>query len=200
MKKMLIFPLILAICTSLAIPVMAAGNDAIQNSNQKLLPALILLVVVSVFAVLICIFLTSTLIRANRSRHGKIKKSFHYLMVGSYLVAAIAIVFTIVCISKYQQTSPTLQNTNPSVFPTGTNSQTDPTGTETSPTEPSDGTVPTDPTIPENKLNITYSPLSDPNNWSVKWDILDNNTIISSYLRSNSSNYFLHPCPFRAAR
>ena len=99
MKKHYLIPFGCLLAASIATPVVAAGNNSIEKSNG-MLPALILLGAVSILAVAICVFLTSTLIKSNRSKHGKMNKAFRYLMIGSYLVAAIAIIFTILCANR----------------------------------------------------------------------------------------------------
>ncbi len=204
MKRKRMCVLATAVWAMLAMTVSAASNNSLAATHQSMKSALIVLIIATLLGFAISIYLTMTLYKANQSRHGRrrVKKSFHYLLLGAYAVTVIALVGTALCAVRYNQVGVLLQNpsgetTEATQDTTPSESSSQPTG-DTEPSAPSEPAVPTE---PQPTLGITMTDNSNPSNWGVKWDIIVNEQITGSFDREgdiffgnpNRDSYFALP-------
>ncbi len=207
-------PLLTAVLllASLVTTASAAQVSGTSSGNGGMLFALVALILITVLAFAISIFLTVSLVNASKkSGHGKMKKTFRCLITCAYVVAVLALVCTIICGVRYREISVSIQG-NPSES-TGSSESTDDTGTDTTTTQDSGTTDPsdtagttepeeTDPPAPVYSLgNVAATTTSDPSNWIKKWNIINGDSVIDSYSRPESitfgdpttENYFALP-------
>lgn len=192
----------------------SAATTAETSGNSMMLFALIALVLVTVLAFAISIMLTVSLVKASkRSSHGKMKQSFKILISCAYVVAILALIFTVFCGVRYNQANSTLQNPSDSTGNTAsTTESTANTDGTTDTTAPSETTEPapteTEPTEPVNTLGtVAPSDTAVPSNWITKWNISVDDNIVDSFTRDgtisfgdpNKEGYFSLPgvCTFR---
>ena len=172
-----------------ALPVSAAGQS-LSKTYETMKITVILLVIVTIVAVAISVYLTAILYKASktRKRNGKVRSGFSSLIVGAYLVALVCLIGTILCGVRCNQVGQALQN--PSNLPSDATLPSGSVSTEPSEgtveTEPSETTIPTEP-IPT--LNVNSVADSDPKNWNVRWDIITNQAITNSYDRGEHISF-----------
>lgn len=178
----------------------SAASVSGSASNSSMLLALVALAAITLLAIVICVYLTVSLVKASRrSGHGRMKKTFRYLILCAYLVAALALVCTLVCGNRYRQLSAATPDDNPvstgdAVDSTGepdpapsdgSTTASDPEGTADT-TEPE----PTEEPTPVYSLGtVAHTTASDPANWITKWEIIANDSIAASYSRGESITF-----------
>lgn len=150
---------------------MGAVTDS--NTIQLMRPALILLTLILAALVLgSVIFTVLSIKRKNLSLAGKI------LLAILYAATVIVLVCTIACLVRYNNMRDVLQNpTDGTTASTGTTTQSTTESTTEVTTEAT--TIP--PTEPEPTYDAGYTEKSDPGKWNIKWEILQNGSVVGSY-------------------
>ena len=176
-----------AIAAFLAAPVLAADGSRTSAMGT----ALLLLALVSVLAIALCAYLTASLRKYQRRRrhHGKPNKSFHILMLCSYTVAVIAVVFTVVCAMRYSS----IRNNPGDPETTGSPTESQPSATEGSANTTESTSTETETTVtepePDPLLHVGQTGDSDPDNWGVDWDIITNEAVTNSFTRGETITF-----------
>lgn len=213
MKKIIPFLTAMLLLASLVTSASAAPLSLAASGNSGMLFALVALVLITVLAFAISIFLTVSLVNASKkSGHGRMKKTFRYLITCSYVVAVLALVCTIVCSVRYKDMSASMQE-NPSESTGSIDTSADASGDDTTAPEDSAATdssgetvettpVETDPPAPVYTLGTVGSTTaSDPANWIKKWNIINGDSVVDAYSRPEAitfgdptaDNYFALP-------
>ena len=178
----------------LPISVFATTPQEDMAAAASLKGALIALFIIGIALLVASVYFTlKTMKHVSRRRRNNRTQSL--LLTAGYIAAVFTLVFAFICLGEYKKmTTPTQQPTeNPSISETETTTsvQTDP------PTDP-----PTEPpTEPQATLNVTQTEESNPKNWGVKWEIVENGDITKSYSRKdlitfanpNKDSYFTLP-------
>lgn len=155
------------------------------STNPYPLSVLIILIAVTLVSLMLSIFLTAVFLGRRRPRRSAIRLRNHILVTVSYALTFTAIVFSFMySIRMTNNHEPTLSTKAPSAS-TSNNPSTEPSMTP----ETTVPTVPptTTPTEPTNSLqNVGHTTNSNPDNWKVDWDIIQDQQIIGSYNRDES--------------
>ncbi|MBO5867413.1 MAG: PQQ-binding-like beta-propeller repeat protein [Oscillospiraceae bacterium] len=146
---------------------------SLASTAAQMKPALI--VVLLIMAAMVLSSVSFTIIYARTNKGGKV------LLYTLYAVTVIVLICTVLCCTKYF-----------SVL----NAET-PTPVQTEPTEqtteaPEETTVPvetTEPTVPDPTYTPEMSETSDPSNWGISWEIIQNGSIIDSYNREEPISF-----------
>lgn len=207
MKRKLSFLTALVLLLTM-IPSASAATENASGGNRMMLFALIALVLVTILAFAVSIVLTVSLIKAGkRSSHGRMKSSFKVLISCAYIVAVLALVFTVFCGVRYNEINASLQN--PPVGSSDNDSTTGSTGGTVN-TNPSETTQPPETTVPPTTVppepvytlgTVQKTENSDPASWIKKWDIIVDDEIVDSFTREeaisfgdpNKESYFPFP-------
>ena len=148
---------------------LAAATPAAQ-----LLPALIFLLFCLAALIFSSVIFTLNYIRA--------KKGSKLLLGVLYCVALITLVCTILCFNKYNSLN------SDSTPASTTNSTTSPSAETTTEATNAETTAPTE-EIPEPTYDPAYTDTSNPENWGVKWEVIQNGSIVDSYTREESISF-----------
>lgn len=149
--------------------VLAASNPAAQ-----LMPALIFLLI-CLGALALC-SITFTVIYA-RSKH------VNKLLLGVlYCVTLITLICTILCVKKYKSFESATPPENTTLGTSGTTVDT------TDGTTLPETTAPTE-AVTEPTFTPQYTDNSNPENWGISWEIIQNGSIIDSYVREEPISF-----------
>ena len=160
-------------------PILAASS-ALMESYQRMKPALTLLYVI--FAVLFIGSIVFTYLSTKIRARGSARRAQDRILKMMYLTTIIVLVCTLICNGRYRSTGKLVAdlNNNSSISgTTGTSSES--TGAED--TTPSDTTETTEP-IPDPTFTPTVSDSSNPENWGIKWEIIQGGSIVDTYTPS----------------
>lgn len=147
---------------------------ATVSSAAQLLPALIFLFICLAALILSCVVFTIGYARTN--------KGSKLLLGVLYCVTLITLVCALLCFHKYNTLQSSAAAPNTTTGTTG--SVTDTTGTTGIET-----TAPTVNDIPEPTFAPAYAESSDPENWGIQWEIIQNGSIVDSYNREESISF-----------
>ena len=148
-------------------PILSAASAA-----EQLKPALIVLYLI--LAAMVLSSISFTIIYARTNKGGKA------LLFTLYAVTLIALVCTILCSTKYAS----LTESKPAPAPS------EPTVESTAPTV--ETTVPvetTEPTVPEPTFTPEMSENSNPENWGITWDVIQNGSVVENYNREDPISF-----------
>jgi len=166
-------------------PILAA-NAVLLESYQKMKPALILLVVISVVLIASCIGFTLVSAQVKGSRSWRRTQRTILRMMS--LTAILVLICTIACFARYRSVGKKLmagEGETPggqsSTIGNSIHSNTTGTGTE-------DTTIETNP-IPEPTFTPAPSDSSNPSKWNIKWDIISNGAFVDSFKQENSISF-----------
>ena len=149
--------------------------------------ALILLFAIAIALLIVSVLLTVTYIRnkqraAKRHRPNRTSPAF---FIAGYVATLLVLIIAFVCLGEYRQIAFVEQPTedpNTTESQPATDEQTDP------PTDP-----PTEPpTEPQPTLSMSGSDSSDPKNWGVNWQVVQNGDITNNFSR-NQAIFFGDP-------
>ena len=140
----------------------------------QLLPALIFLLLCLAALILSSVIFTLNYIRA--------KKGSKLLLGALYCVTLITLVCTILCFNKYNslKSDSTPAGTTNSTTSSSVETTTDATDAET--------TAPTE-DIPDPTFDPAYTDTSNPENWGIQWEVIQNGSIVDSYTREESISF-----------
>ena len=194
MKKTLSLLLGAMILALLPVTAFATTPEEDMATLAAMRTALIVLFIIAGVLVAACLAFTVLCIQ-EKPKHGKHRKRNHtrtIILIAGYCAAAITLILALFCLSRYQQ-----HNTQ---LPAGT---ADPTPSQTVNTTEEQTDPPTDPpTEPPTEPQPTLSmQQSDPQNFSVNWEIIQNGDITGTYSRDSAiffadatrKNYFALP-------
>lgn len=140
---------------------------------QFMKPALIVLVLILFALAISCIVFTALTLKKKRPNgSGKL------LLAMVYIATIVVLACTILCFHRYNAVGEALMNTTLGTSTADTEVTTNVTTEAT--TEAT--TVP--PTEPDPTYEPTYAESSDPGNWKIKWEILQNGSVVDSYNRA----------------
>lgn len=199
MKKCVSIIAALSLVSSLIFTASAAESvSALESQYSAMRPALIALVVITIAAFAFSVYLTVNLVNASKqsARHGRMKKSYRYLITCAYAVVVIALICTIACGVRYTTLGNSLKGTNDNDSSAGTDntsgstSQTQDTAPSTSETTQPTETEETEPPVVENSLGtVGYTDSANPDNWLTMWDIIKDGTVVDSYTRTEPISF-----------
>lgn len=149
----------------------AASSDALQFMK----PALIALFLILTALVLSCIIFTAIKLRSAKTAD----KSGKVLLGAMYAATAIVLVCTLLCWRQYNATSDTLMNSEPSNAGNSSETTTEVTTEAT--------TIPT--TEPDPTFDPEYTELSNPEKWGIKWEIIQNGSIVEDFKRDEPISF-----------
>lgn len=163
------------------VQVLAAAAQ-LENTVQTLGLGLAVLIGLLVFLVAGSVVLE---IGRFRTTNPENKRLMRTLSIPVYLVGILVLIFTIFCAARYSEARDALLSDPPSTQPSQTESTpTKPTDPPTEPpTEPPTDPPTEPPTEPSFSAAPTYTDKSNPSNWSVKWEIIANESQVGSYQR-----------------
>ncbi len=150
----------------------SASMLAAASVSAGLRPALIVLAVILAAMVLSCVAFTVIYARTNKG--GKL------LLVLLYAVTLITLVCTLLCFVRYNAIVDAEKgqgNTLGSSDTSGSTTESVPETTQTEPTEP-------DPTY-----DPAYADSSNPENWGIKWEVIQNGSVVESYNRDTPISF-----------
>lgn len=167
----------------------------LQALRLAVIGSIVLLVMVALLAIVLEVM-------RFRTRRGSQRKFLRTLTVPVYIVAALVLVFTIYCGNRLSNTvNAQMGGTTGSTESTHSIDSTGSTGSgdSSAATQPPTTTVP--PTTPEPSFSVAphKTNKSDPANWNVKWEIIQNEVINNTYQRpvgihfGQASAYFALP-------
>ncbi len=146
-------------------------EDAAANLSMKV-------ALIALFAIGLLILIVNVYCTFKSSGHKKRNNSTRtILLAAGYIAAVFTLVFAFICLGAYRQMiTPTQQPTE----------STGASQTETATAEPTD--PPTDPpteppTEPQPTLSVGQVSDSDPENWGVKWEIVQDGEIVKAFDR-----------------
>ena len=149
------------------------------SSNPSLAfmkPAMVVLGLILAALAISCVVFTVLAVRSRTVSTGK-----KIILAALYIATLIVLVCTIICARKFN-------NTAPQVTTVETNA-TSTTATEQPTTIPETEPPTEAPTEPESTVNPSYTETSDPENWKIKWSILENKTEVDSFTRTESISF-----------
>ncbi len=182
MKKLLSLGLCLLLMLSLSVPVLAAGDQDLQQSLQVMKP--VLLLQLGILAVLLISSIVFTVAGA-----GKRASSVRVTKVLLYIATLLVLVCVIFCILQYKNTQDAYADsqTAPTDVPT-TESVPETTEEETVPPTTEEETVP--PTLPpEPTLDPKPTEFTDPVSMGINWQVIQNGDVVESYQRSEAISF-----------
>ena len=151
---------------------------AASNTLQFMKPALITLVLILTALVLSCIVFTAIRLCSKKS-----KNEFEKVLLGTmYAATVIVLVCTLLCWRKYASSNNALMNHDLLV----TNST---TGVTTEATTQTTSEATTEATIPEPTFVPAYTNSSDPKNWGIEWEVIQNGSIVENYRREHPISF-----------
>ena len=146
------------------------------GSVQFMKAALIVLTLILSALTLSSIIFTVLSIKSRPIRGSK-----KILLAMVYITTVVVLVSTILCFYRYRSADPSLS------APPSTESTANSTSQAT--TEPTTEATTIPPTEPEPTYEPGYTDLSNPKNWNIKWDILQNNEVVDSYNREDKISF-----------
>ncbi len=160
-------------------PILAASS-ALMESYQRMKPALTLLYVI--LAVLFVGSIVFTYLSGKIRARGSARRAQDRILKMMYLTTVIVLICTLICTGRYHSTGKLVANLNNNSSISGsTGTPSESTGPED--TTPSDTTVTTEP-IPEPTFTPVVNDSSKPENWGIKWEIIQGGSIVDSYTPS----------------
>ena len=158
------------------IPVLAA-NAALSQLHTQMKPALILLAIILgvLFLASVAFTLTAAQVKSNRSR----LRTQRAILKMMYLATCLVFICTMVCFIRYRSVGKKLMDAS------GVPSASTPAATENKDgTTPSDGTQNTTQpieTVPDPTFTPSLTDSSNPENWGVKWEIIQKGALVGNY-------------------
>ena len=150
---------------------------AATNPLQVMKPALVVLAVISAALVISSIAFTFVTIRSGK----KANKTAKLLLSFMYIAVAICLVCTILCGREYSLTKEEVANSiYLEQFGTNTQDTTENVTTQESTVEE---------TEPEPTFTPEYTDNSNPENWGVKWEVIQAGSIVDNYQRNESISF-----------
>ena len=143
------------------------------STAASLRPALLVMVLILAAMVLSCIGFTIIYARTNKG--GKV------LLATLYGVTLITLVCTLLCYYKYT----TVLNDERTPSSTAGTTQSTTQGTTQAPTTEET----TEPTLPDPTYDPVHTDNSNPEKWGIKWDIIQNGSIVDSYNREDPISF-----------
>ena len=143
---------------------------------QMMKPALLVLALISAALLLSSIIFTLILAKKKPATSAK------FILVAVYVVTVIVLVCTIFCLIRYNSAKAELAGPAPDTQSTtaGTTQSTTEATTEAT-TEPE--------VIPDPTYEAGYVDSSDPKNWGISWDIIQNGSIVDNFTRQDPINF-----------
>lgn len=182
-------PIAILLTVSLILTVSAAGNqENLLSTYQAMKPALIALFVILALLVIACAVFTvlCVLARPKHSSHRRKNHTRTIILVAGYAATAITLSLALVCLNQYRSIEKELLNSQPS--DTAIDSQPSETATQEQTDPPTD--PPTEPpTEPQPTLSVGNAETSNPSNWGVNWEIIQNGSITGSFTRENAITF-----------
>ncbi len=174
MKKILSIVTLMCASALLVFPAFAAGSQT-SVSPYSMKSALVLLCVITVALILFSVVFTLLTIRQGNFRSRRRRRLLQgqlYLLGCSYIATVIAIFVTIFSFNRYHDAK------NPHMDADSPHS-----GSQS--TDSSDPTAPSaNPYIPEGPtISPEFTDRTNPENWKIKWEIIDHGTIVNEYER-----------------
>ncbi len=154
---------------------------ALSATGQFMKPALIILASILGVLVLSCLIFTLT----RRGAKG-MDRTGRILMGAMYAATVIVLVCTILCWRQYNAFQDTLLQ-GPADTGTTTQSTTQATTGETTEETTEATTVP--PTVPKPPFKPAHTDKTNPDNFGVKWEIIQNGSIVDSYTREETITF-----------
>ena len=197
MKK--IVPMLLSICSAAAfiLAVSAAAADTeLQLRYAAMKPALIVLIAIFAILALSSIGFTAMIASAKRKSKSHRRNPSSKLLQGIlYAATCLVLVCTVFCYTRYQDLGEELMSAD--APPAGDTQQAAPsTSTGPADTTESTDTVPEDttqetapPTDPDPTISPAYTDLSNPENWGIKWEIIQGGAIVDSYKQTEPISF-----------
>lgn len=153
-------------------------NTALMLSThlQMMKSALLVLALITAALLLSSIIFTAILAK------NKPNSSAKFILIAIYVVTVIVLICTVFCFIRYNSIKATLSGPAPDAQGT-TNSSTLSTteSTTEATTEPE--------VIPDPTYEAGYVDSSDPKNWGITWDIIQNGSIVENYTRQDPINF-----------
>lgn len=151
---------------------------SVLSASLQMKPALILLSLI--LAVMLLSSISFTIIYARTNKGGK------FLLFTLYAVTLVVIICAVLCFHKFIEmtaedpapTSPTEQQS--------TQQTTEPAETSESTTAPLETE---EPTVPEPTFTPTHTEKSDPENWGITWEVIQNGGIIENFTREDPISF-----------
>lgn len=159
------------------IPVLAA-NVALSQGYSQMKPALILLAIISVVLIAGSVIFTVLAKKAKSKDRPGLQP---IILVMTYVTTGLVLLCTVACLVRYRSVGQQLMDAsgNPSSSNSATTTQTTPevNTTETTAPEVTETTGP----IPDPTFTPEYADSSNPENWKIKWDVIQNDAIVDNY-------------------
>jgi len=143
------------------------------STAAQMKPALIVLLLI--LAAMILSSISFTIIYARTNKGGKV------LLFTLYAVTLVTLICTILCFSKYSEISNAEKPPVETVEPT----QQTPEAT----TEPSVPVETTEPTVPDPTFTPELTDNSNPENWGIKWEVIQNGSVVENYTREEPISF-----------
>lgn len=160
-------------------------SQQLPQSYLQMKSALILLAVI--LGVLLVSSIAFTLVATQIKWNRNVRRTQKTILRMMYLTTILVLICTIICFATFRSTKDALLDRGNS------NTTNAPTSDTTVNTQPSDTTetTGTEVTIPEPDPTFTpnYETSSDPKNWGINWEIIENGTIVDSYNRLESISF-----------
>lgn len=168
-------------------PVLSAVVSGNAAAQQALSSAITVLIVLLVLVAAIAVVLEVMRLRARRSKKRRMLRT---LTIPVYFVAALVLIFTILCGNRlnnldgiHVETPPGSSNEGSSIA-----SSTPATSQPPATTLPSQPATQPDPSFSSAPHSTDKS---SPSNWNIKWEINSNGSFVSSYQRNESISFGL---------
>ena len=168
-------------CALLPLSAFATTPEEDLATMAAMRVALIALFAIGALLLILSVLLTVNYIQNQKraARRGRRNRTSPLFFIAGYVVTVFILVFAFICLGQYRQMRDVQQptdDTGTSESETATQEQTDP------PTDP-----PTEPpTEPQPTLNMSGSDSSDPKNWGVNWQAIQNGDITDSFNRNQA--------------
>lgn len=155
-----------------------------------MLIALIILVVMTLIVSLFAVArIVNLLNRAGRSNRRSAKPSQDLLTYCLCITAVILLVLTIFCFGRYRDMLPDSTLPSGTVDHTGSTGTSGTDGTTEGSSAPSTGPIVPPGPEPDPELNVGKTENSDPSNWNVKWEIIENESIVPGFNRTDAISF-----------
>ena len=153
------------------------NTPLILSANlQMMKPALLVLALISVALLLSSIIFTLILAKKKQAASAK------FILIAVYVVTVIVLVCTIFCLIRYNSAKAELTGPTPD-----TQSTTDSTTLSTTEATTEATTEPE--VIPDPTYEAGYVDSSDPKNWGISWDVIQNGSIVDNFSRQDPINF-----------
>ena len=159
------------------IPVLAA-NAALSQMHAQMKPALVLLAVI--LGILIVASVTFTLTAAQMKGSRSRRRTQRTILRLMYLTTCLVFVCTMVCFIRFRSIGKKMMDVggNPSAStPAATDHKDNSAPSEST---PPNTTEPTE-TVPDPTFTPALTDSSNPENWSIKWEIIQKGALVESY-------------------